>query len=349
MKNILVVFTGGTIGSRTKGSSIDVDTGIGYELLRTYREQFGDEQAAFDCIQPFTLLSENMLPDDWLMLIQAISAHDPSRYDGVIIAHGSDTLAYTAAAVSYAFADVPVPVLLTASNYPPDDPRSEAIRNLAACVSMITHDPLPGVFVVLEDNLGRSIVHLATRIKQSQPFTDQIDSANGCPFGEIIDGRLKLQAVQQNPGVNELRAWKERKQPHIPSFTGDVLYIKPYPGFRYSHIQLAANPPQAVLIELYHSGTTGTRFARPEDTLEQFIELCRQLGVDVYAAPLKDADGKLYATSHALFEYGVIPLDRISVEAALVKLMLAYGTLHEQDAIRQLLRRSLFFEFIEPV
>jgi len=348
MKHILVIFTGGTIGSQTAGAAIDVHEDMSFELLHRYKEQYGD-QASFTTDQPFTILSENMLPSDWDTLCDTIERHGTATYDGIIITHGSDTLAYTAAAISYRFAETSIPILLTASNYPLDDPRTEGVRNFAACVSMIVNDPLPGVFVVFEDDQRHTLVHLGTRIRQSQPFTDQFESIYDEPIAEIIDGRLVLRDHPVNPDSAQLRAYRSRINSHIHKFrfTGDILYVKPYPGFRYTYLQRGDKKPQAVLIELYHSGTTGLRYASEEDSLEQYILRCRSEGIPVYIAPIKDISGSLYATSHELFDYGAIPLANISIEAALVKLMLAYGSLRDQREIDPLLASSLFFEIVE--
>jgi L-asparaginase len=348
MKNILVVFTGGTIGSKTSGASIDVHTDAGYELLRLHEERYGIE-AKFTAVQPFTMLSENMWPEDWEELVRAIEQANPEHFDGVIITHGTDTLAYTAAAISYRFAASPVPILLTASNYPLDDARSEGLRNFAACVSMIVHDPLPGVFVIFENNQGRMEVHLGTRIRQSEPFTDQFLSIYNEPFGEIISGRLHVRSSKLNPTAEDLQDVNKRQiQLSNPNFAGKVLYIKPYPGFRYSHLRIPDynDKLQAILLESYHSGTTGIRFATAEDSLELFAEACRERRIDLYLAPVKQLNGSRYATAYEVSRYGIAPLANMSVEAALVKLMLLYGTLTDRSEIRRWLKHNLFYEIV---
>lgn len=351
MKKVLVVMTGGTIGSRSQGTAIDVDAAFGYELLRRYEEEYG-KQAEFTVIQPFTLLSENLLPQDWTRLRRAVDESGPAGYDGIVITHGSDTLAYSAAAISYSFAGSPIPILITASNYPLDDPRSEGVRNFAACISMIRHDPLPGVFVVFEDH-KRTLVHLGTRIRQSQPFTDRIVSIHDEPFGEIEEGRLRLHPSPYNPEPAQLRRFEQRQSLELPAGAsfGDILYLTPYPGFRYSYLKVRdmERKPHAVLIDLYHSGTTGVRFASPEDSLERFASECREAGIHLYAAPMNRQEGSLYASSQVFIDYGIQPLGGISVEAALVKLMFAYGIYADDQhtdlkAIENLLKQNLFFE-----
>lgn len=348
MKNeILVIFTGGTIGSRTTDDAIDVHPDAGYELLQRYSREHG-KPASFTVAQPYAILSENMLPGDWELLCRTIERYDLSRFAGVIITHGTDTLAYTAAAISYRFNRTPVPILLTASNYPLDHPRTEALRNFAACVEMIENDPPPGIYVVFEDDLRGMLVHLGTRVRQSEPFTDRFASIYDEPFGAIENGKLIIHPSRIHPSAGHLRAWYER--PIIDGnvrFTGDILFVKPYPGFRYTHLQISDRRPDAVLIELYHSGTTGLRFADADDSLESFAASCRSAGIPIYIAPMKTKTDGLYATSHDLLSYGVIPLPNMSVEAALVKLMLAYGSLTDRREIEQLLATNLFYEIAE--
>ena len=131
MANILIVFTGGTIGSkRSGGGVVDVDERAGCELLHRYARS--DRQPVhFDTVQPYQTLSENMNPGHWLSLAACLRERlaGPARHDGVIVTHGSDTLPYTAAMLSYAFADAPVPIVLVAANYPLDDPRSNGLVN----------------------------------------------------------------------------------------------------------------------------------------------------------------------------------------------------------------------------
>lgn len=352
MKKILLVFTGGTIGSKTSGSAIDVREDAGYELLEKYKASgHGHEGIVFETIQPFTLLSENIVPQDWHILYKSIMRHKLSEYDGVIITHGSDTLAYTAAAVSYMFHQTNIPILLTASNYPLDHPKSEGVRNFAACVSMIQNDPLPGIFVVFEDDHGRTLVHLGTRLMQSQPFTDQFHSIYNAPYGEIREGRLHVFTNEVNPSIEQLQrgiAVEKQAAYADPAFTSNVLLLKPYPGFQYTYVnrEQAAARPQAVIVELYHSGTTGIRAVSPEGQLSSFAKWCHDHDIGLYAAPIKDVSGSLYTSSHEMLALGITPLEGISIEAALVKLMLAYGSFHDKQAIEQFVQQNLFYEFV---
>src|SRR5205085_5079000 len=98
MDKLLVIFTGGTIGSQKTGRTIDVDASAAYQLIGEYRDNPRNREVQLDTVQPLQVLSENMVPADWVKLIACLDGVDFSIYKGIIITHGSDTLPYTSAA-----------------------------------------------------------------------------------------------------------------------------------------------------------------------------------------------------------------------------------------------------------
>jgi L-asparaginase len=285
-----------------------------------------------------------MIPDDWITLIRALSEVDFTNYDGIVVTHGSDTLAYTAACISFCFAGCPRPIVMTASSYPLEDPRSNGLRNFANAVDFILDEPLPGIFVVFENDRGESVVHLGTRLMQALPFTDQFDSTYSVPFGRMADGRFVWNDHPLNPTADQLKAPRPRTlSPEQIRFSTDILYIKPYPGLDYRFYDFSRIRPRAVLHDLYHSGTAAAGESEAY-SLKRFIRGCSAHRVKVYIAPLKDRAGDLYASSVELIEAGAVPIENTSVEAATVKLMLAYGMFEDERAISALLNETLFFE-----
>lgn len=328
MDQLLLVFTGGTIGSIATGRQIDVRSSVSSELVDRYLQRAGEHAPQLTTMQPFNILSENLLPQDWIALKESIADQQPERYSGIIITHGTDTLAYSAAALSYLFHDTRVPIVMIASNYPLADPRSRGVQNLEAAIAFICSEHLPGVFVCFENKQGEALLHLGSRIRQSAPFTDEYESAYGLPFGQMKDGCFHPVEHAVNPKLEQLTPLSRSLLPQDAAFTTDVVYIQPYPGLDYSYYSFdQANRPQAILHDLYHSATAGTRSDREgRYSLPAFIQRCRQAGIPVYLCPFKEENAHLYATSSVLLEAGAIPLRGITSEAALVKLMLAYGT-----------------------
>lgn len=361
MTDILVVFTGGTIGSRQSGTVIDVKRDAGYALLKRYRKADPlAETVRFETVQPMMLLSENMTPRHWLELVRLLRgrlAAEPGRYLGAVVTHGSDTLPYTAAALAYALADIRLPVVLTAANRPLDDPRSNGVRNFAAAVAFILDAALPGVYTVFENDRGEMPVMLGTRMTEARPFDDQFAPPYGAPLGHMRDGRFVPYEHPVNPPVAALRAARE---PGLPrerlGYSTDVLYIRPHPGLDYGlyGFERLARRPAAVLHGLYHSATACSLEAGAyESSLPAFAARCAALGIDVYLAPAKAPDRAQYRSASEIAEAGgARALARIVPEAALVKLMAAYGTWPGRDPEAARLRgaflaRNVFFEHHE--
>ncbi|MDQ8734161.1 asparaginase domain-containing protein [Paenibacillus sp. LHD-38] len=352
MKQLLVVFTGGTIGSRKQGEGIDVDGAGSYSLIDDYNHSARKRSdVTLHAIQPLNLLSENLTTYDWITLAQTIRRLDLSPYDGLVITHGSDTLAYIAAMISYLFADTRIPFVLTASNYPLADERSNGRRNFVNAIDFAAGEQLPGVFVVYEDDKGDTLVYLGTRITQAVSFTDQFGSPYGVPYGKIADSVFSWLPHARNPKPETLRLaapktalqW-EAEALHLDS---SIVYIRPYPGLDYTYYDFSPNRPKAVLHDLHHSGTACAVEEGPY-SLPQFIARCKGLGIDVYICPIRDRSDALYSSSLRLIEAGAIVIEKLSVEAALTKLMLAYG-MHEDPAEARAFatESSLYFEHNE--
>lgn len=351
MKRLLIIFTGGTIGSKAEGKSIDVHDAGSYALLDAYRSTgAAREDIELHTLEPLNLLSENMTTDDWRQLAVAIREADPGAYDGVIITHGSDTLAYSAAMMGYLFADATVPIVLTASNYPIADQRANGLRNLAGAIDFVADAALPGVFAVYENDRGERLVYLGTRLSQCESFTDQFGSPYELPYGEMAEGRFVWRDDMRNPPPATLgtRGKGFSWTPESLKLDDTVLYIKPYPGLNYSLYKWDGIRPSAILHDLHHSGTACALPSGPY-SLPEFIASCKSQGIDVYLSPLKDASDALYASSHALIEAGGTFLEGIGMEGALTKLIAVYGLAKDkQQAKAWMTGKTFAHEKINP-
>jgi L-asparaginase len=347
LRKIKVIFTGGTIGSRKMKRNIDVDVATSYELIQLYEASVPKHQIEFDTVQPLNILSENLVPEDWMTMIKELENIDYSLYQGIIITHGTDTLPFTSAALSLSCQEIPIPIVLIASNFPLNDTRGKGVLNFSHAVDFIMEQCLAGVFVVFENNLGKAIVHLGTRLTQSDPFTDEYDSTYSVPFGAMTNNQFLHNTDELNPTVVMVLNQSAPKVYYDSiSFSNEVLYIKPYPGLNYRYYDFTKHKPVAVLHDLYHSGTASTRNPASYDaSILDFLVYCRSHDVAVYIAPIKNKDGDLYASSQLLLDAGAIPLENIAVETALVKLMLAYGSFKTHSEVLQFMQEtSIFFE-----
>ena len=340
MKKILVVLTGGTIGSRVEGNIIDVTSRSPYRLISMYEEQYGKENV-FEVISPLNILSENMTPDSLLILLQAMDRIHYEDYSGIIVTHGSDTLSYSAAYMGLLFHHLPIPVIMVASNYPLGQEGSNGLNNFARAVEVIREGKLRGVFVLYQDNKGINQLYLATRMLEADPFLDQFDDFSGQAFAKVEKGAVLCRKGKYQPSYEEVIGKCTRELEVPEQFTNRVLLIRPYPGLDYSMFDLSGKPA-AILHYLYHSATCCT--GAEQHNMLLFAERCQREGIDFYTASHKQTEGKRYATGERLLKSGARTLLNISPEAAYAKLMLIYN--QKDTDKKKLLSESLYFEII---
>lgn len=348
MERILTVFTGGTIscraGSAVMGATAEVPGG----LLRRYREEREDE-VEFVTASPLTILSENLLPDDWKTIADCVRKRLTPDMAGVVITHGTDTLGYSAAALSFMLAGLPVPVALVSANLPLEDPRSNGTANFLAAVDFIRTERLPGVFVFYRQQ-ERDQVFLGARILQAVPLTDTFASVTGEAWGRMEKGRFRPYGGEYDPTPDEVRALPAETPPVFPDLRSCVQFVRPYPGMDYRRLSLPGSV-RAVFHGLYHSGTACVRQGEQggETDFTAFVRRCMDQGIPVYISPLWNREA-VYASSKRMRECGVSLLPPMAEEAAYCKLLLAYSLYPENEEARcAYLTRNLAFEHIwEP-
>ncbi|MFI3178194.1 MAG: asparaginase domain-containing protein, partial [Methylococcaceae bacterium] len=259
MKNILVVFTGGTIGSIATEGTINTASSASYQLLELFQQYCqNSQQVNFSTVQPLQMLSENLAPCVWQTLINAIEAMQPERYDGIIITHGTDTLAYTAAALSFYFNAIKIPVLLVASDYPLSDPRANGLDNFMCAVEFILQNIQVGVFVPYRNQQQTLQVHKGTRLTCSLQLSGDFFSIQDKSAMSYENQIFDMLGHQKHCVLGDNRAILETSKTTVQhglkaDFSGRILMIKPYPGLNYANFNL--EDIDAVLHDLYHSGT----------------------------------------------------------------------------------------------
>jgi len=181
MKKILLVATGGTIASRKTENGL-TPAASGEELLAAVPEI---SDVAIDTINLFALDSTNVCPRHW-QKIAGVIAEKYGAYDGIVVTHGTDTMAYTAAALYYMLENIPVPVAVTGSMLPLSAENTDAKENLAAALRVAASER-PGVYLVFAGKiiLGKSAKKLYAENK------DAFSSINHELAGEIERGEIK--------------------------------------------------------------------------------------------------------------------------------------------------------------
>ncbi|MSS76439.1 MAG: asparaginase [Methyloglobulus sp.] len=346
MKQILLVFTGGTIGSVATDGTIDTTSNVPFKLLQLFEQQYQNHKDIhFDTLQPVQILSENLAPATWELLIAAIESAQPDKYDGIIITHGTDTLAYTAAAMSFYFHNLAIPLLLVSSDYPLDDPKCNGLANFICAVEFIKQRIKTGVFVPYR-NAGQTMqVHLGSRLVCSLQLSGDFYSVQNNSFMQF-DGQ-NFTSANVFPAESRKSTQQDAAIDRIslkPQFSSHILMIKPYPGLDYSNFKL--DNVDAVLHDLYHSGTACTtkQWGKNHSLLE-FAKRCGDLGITVYLAPAIKSES-IYQSTRELIAHGAEMIWNTSIEAAYVKLMLAYGNFSDKLQIGELINRDIACEHV---
>lgn len=332
MKTISVIFTGGTIGSITENGVIHTAEGVARELMNDYRHYFADD-TVFRVSSPAEVLSENLTPEDWQRFYEAALAAS-ANCDGILMTHGSDTLAYTAAYLSMVW-NKEIPLVLVASSTPLSSPGSDGWEHFRSGVTLLRRPQLRGVYTVWHME-GSTQVFLGSRVVSAAVVSDDFSGIEGRAFGEIRNGRL---VRYRHPGNPSFASLAKRCPVKETKPAGGIVMMTAYPGLRYEDVILPKGT-KAVLHRLYHSDTACTK--EGAYSLAAFIRRCKEVGVDSYLLCYRPADAVPYETTAALLEAGAQPMRLISAEAAYVKLQLAYA--QQEMSPGEFIKQNIWFE-----
>lgn len=301
---ILLIMTGGTIGSSFDGGSINVRSDGRSAVVDRYMTEHDHVQ--FDIVQPLNILSERITCDNFNTLAKALFDIDVAAYDGVIVTAGSDTLAYLSSFVGLLLSDCPIPVMIVAANKILTAPDSNGYENFACAVELI-QQKVKGVFVPYRNSGGVMLIHAATDLRQAD-FSDDFDSFHGA-YGVFENGVLyekHTYVTQHTPKVFD--------RDHLPQIDNSVLMLNPYPMQDYTRI--GTDGVRAVLHTLYHSATLDS------DHFVSWMKAHPEIPVFLTSF---HSGRKLYQTTVDAIGAGAVPLYDISPECAYMKLLLACG------------------------
>lgn len=332
MKNILVVFTGGTIGSQIEANVIETNENSRSKLLNLFSALDNSKTPVnFRILQPLQILSENLHPVNWTKIIKAIEEEGLEQFDGIIITHGTDTLAYTAAMLGLYFHHIKIPMLIVSSDLPLVEPKANGLTNFVCAVDFIRQFRMGGVFVSYK-NPGETVkIHLATRISSclqlSSIFLGIKNTAfmyydNNCFFNIDIPNEKNNLPIKLKSDFNKR-----------------VLLIRPYPGLNYH--QFCLDSVDVVLHDLYHSGTACITHTNGDAfSLLNFVQCCKERHLSIYLAPALKTENS-YATTLSLLNKGAEIIWNMSLECAYAKLLLAYNNFNEESQIKHFLAQNL--------
>ena len=336
---ILVVFTGGTIGSSVTDGIADVDVGASKTLIEIYKNRTDIE---FECISPFNILSENSTCETLSEICSFMLSIEFEKYDGVIITHGSDTLSFTSALLGLVLSWVRIPIVITAADYVLTIPESNGWDNFKASVDFIkgfsdaTHSNT-GVFTIWKNHGENVKVYISTRLNEADGYLDSFSGWGGVPFGTMENGSFKRADSEINPLHTEPCEKTAFLKNRDIRFKNDIILIQSYVGLNFDSVDIKEK--SAVLLKLYHSATACTQ-GRNTSFLK-FAERCFENGTDVYVYSAKKSE-YIYKSAEEFKFRDIVPMYNINTSSAYSKLLLSYAT-----GEKGIICRNLFYESLE--
>ena len=304
MKKILLISTGGTI------ASVKTDFGLSPKVDPKEFLNFVPEiknLADVDVVQVLNIDSTNIEPYHWIKIVTVIE-ENYKNYDGFIITHGTDTLAYSGCAISYLIQGLDKPIILTGAQKPISDAITDAKKNLVDSVRFAISG-VKGVYIVFD---GRAII--GTRAKKFRSKSYQAFESINYPIAAFIDGKRVLKYVDENQSERKLKIFK--------SLDNKVFLLKLIPGIDPSILKYIGSKYDAIVIESY--GVGGVPFNEEQDFKSILRELTESGKIIVIATQvmLEGSDAITYEVGYDIIKnYNVLEAYDMTVEAAVTKLM----------------------------
>lgn len=337
LPKVTVLSTGGTIASR-----VDYRTG-GVRPALTASDLYNvvpelSEIAQIDAKIVLSLFSENITAENWAQIARAVEHEINDGVDGVVVAHGTDTMGYTAAAISFALQNLPVPVVFVGSQRSADRPSSDAATNLIGAVSAAANAMFAEVAVAMHENPSDDaiIIHRGTRARKCHTSRrDAFKSINSPPLARYKNRQFAML-------TKEYRKRDPRSRLNVrPSFEEKVALLKYHPSMDPSLIDWLVNKGhRGLIIEgsgLGHVGSLAIDSLKKAIEKEVFVGMtsqciCGRVNMNVYN------------TGRDLLASGVVPLEDMLPETALVKLMWVLGQTTDMEKARIMMRMNLVGE-----
>jgi len=332
LPNVVLIGTGGTIASY-----VDYRTGAVHPALSTSELVNAvpelREMANISARVLFSIFSENMNVEHWQTLAEAVAEEAERGADAIIIPHGTDTMGYTAAALSFMLGGIEIPVVLVGAQRSSDRPSSDASSNLNAALKFCVKGKRPGVFVLMHDTIGDDsfAVHQGTRVRKMHTSRrDAFHSINSTPVANI-DGDGKIEVLIEGRGVSDaecrIRTDMERA----------VIMLQYYPGMDPGIFKDVFAKSKGIVI-------SGSGLGHVNENMVPLIkEVCDKGSVVVIVSQCLNGSTNLnvYNTGRDMISAGAISVSDMLPETAYVKLMWALANSSDVEEAKRIMKTPM--------
>ena len=336
LPKISILGTGGTIASRIDYKTGAVNPAFSAEELYSIIPELSD-YANINTELISNIASEQMNPEDWKNMAEKVIEKIRDENQGIIIGHGTDTMAYTSAALSFALVNCPIPVILTGAQRSTDRPSSDASLNMISSVIVASKNQLNGVYLAMHSSIedNEVSIHCGTRVRKNHTSRrDAFQSIGIEPIAIVNQGNVII-----NKKFNDNKNKFEAKV----NFDENVSLLKFHPGFNPKIIDaIVDSNTKGIILE-------GTGLGHVNSKCNSAIKRAIDKGMFV-GMTSQCLNGRIkmtvYSAGRDLLKLGVIPLEDMLPETALVKLMWAYGN-YKDEEIQKIMTTNIAGEFTE--
>ncbi|WP_019228391.1 asparaginase [Sedimentibacter sp. B4] len=318
-KNILLIATGGTIASKKTDEGLA--PGITSEELLSYVPEI-KKFCNVDTIQLLNIDSTNIQPEYWVLMTEAIEKNY-DKYDGFVISHGTDTMSYTSAALSYLIQNPDKPIVVTGSQKPINADITDAKKNLLDSFRFAAEKDVKGVYLVFD---GKAIVGTRARKVKSKSYS-AFESIN-FPVAAIIDDTRITRYIRSEHENETVKFYK--------SIYPSIFLLKLVPGMEPDVLDYIGEKYEGVVIESY--GVGGLPFLDKRNFLEKLGDLTEKGKIVVVATQVmfEGSDMGVYEVGvRALKQFNVLQAFDMTIEAAITKLMWIMAQTKDFDEVKE--------------
>ena len=344
LPRVVIMSTGGTIASRVDYRTGAVRSAISASDLYGVVPELS-YIARVDTQIVFSLYSENLTPKNWGELAEAVATRISEGANGVVIAHGTDTMAYTAAALSFALQNLPVPVVVVGAQRSSDRPSSDAATNLIGAVEAAARAPFAEVALAMHETVSDTniIFHRGTRVRKCHTSRrDTFKPVNATPLARVLPDSITTlsNSKQRITMLTDDYAKRDLKKQLVvkPNFCEKVALIKFYPSLDPTVIDwYIERGVKGILLEGSGLGHV-SKFC--------FDPIRKAVAANVVVALASQCiwgrvNMNVYDTGRDLLNLGVIPCDDMFPETAAVKLMWVLGQTSSPNEAKRLLKQNI--------
>ena len=346
LPKIALISTGGTIASKIDYRTGGVHAALSADELYASVPELADHAS----IDPEVLMSEyseNLRPEHWTLIAEKVAEKiKTGKYRGIVISHGTDTMHYTAAALSFALQNLPVPVVLVGAQRSSDRPSSDAALNLLGATIFATRSEYAGVFIAMHAGTSDYTIacHVGTRVRKNHTSRrDAFESIDITPVAFVRNNEIEMQQKHQNLLVRRFTANVVKINTR---FEDRVMLLKYYPGFDPALIEHAINSGyRAIVLEGTGLGHVGK---------ECFPALKKAVGAGLMVCMTSQCiwgrvSMTVYDTGRDLLDIGVISLSDMISETATVKAMWTLANSEDVEAAKKIMQENLANEISDVI